>query len=340
MESRRDFIKKTTALTAFSLFSDWAAAGTPTDKIGKVLPMRQIIRNGEKSTAFALGGYHAGLPDDPAESEKIIERAIELGVRFFDNARVYQRGRAEEYYGRFLTPKYRDHIFLMTKSVARTADDVWKDFELSSKALNTDHFDLWQMHTLTTKEDADNRLNGGVVDAFLEAKAQGKTRYIGFTSHQNPSTVVYFLEELKKRGLEMDTCQMPLNVCDPHFESFQKEAIPALLERDYGIIAMKTMAGGSMMGNRIDTTPRDLKTEDIPNVVEQAGVSYAQLHQYVYGLPISSLCSGCDTVEKLEANVAVLQKLKKLTKTDMEQLEAKVKPYAGYNVENYKRVFG
>lgn len=340
METRRNFIKKTTALTAMGLFADWALAGTDSDKLGEVLPMRQITRDGQKTTAFALGGWHTGITEDPKEAEKLIERAIELGVRFFDNARVYHNGRSEEYYGKFLTPKYRDHIFLMTKSASRNADEVRKDLDLSLKALNTDHLDLWQIHTILTKEDVDNRLREGVLDVFLDAKEKGKTRYIGFTCHQNPSTIRYMLHQLKQRGIEMDTTQMPLNVCDPHFESFQHHALPALLERGYGAIAMKTMAGGSMMGKRIDTTPQEIKTEEIPDVVGQSGISFAELHQYVYTLPVSALVSGCDTVQKLEHNVGVLKNLKKLSRTDMARLENMVKPWAGYLVENYKRVFG
>ena len=340
MRSRRDFLKKTTALTAFSLFSGWTSAGMSSDRFGPVLPLRQITRSGEKSTAFALGGYHMGIPENPREAERIVERAMELGVRFFDNARVYHKGRSEEYYGKFLIPKYRDDVFLMTKAISRNRADAEKELDLSLKALNTDRVDLWQIHTFTNNEDVDNRVNNGVLDIFLEAKEQGKTRYIGFSSHQNPSTILYFLKLLKERGLEMDTCQMPLNVCDPSFESFQKIALPVLLERGYGVIAMKTMAGGSMMGKRIDTTPKKIATEDIPNVVKEAGLSYAQLHQYVYGLPVSTLCSGCDTVEKLEANVKVLKNLKKLSESEMEEIIETAKPFAGDIVENYKRVFG
>jgi predicted aldo/keto reductase-like oxidoreductase len=339
MESRRNFLKKTSALTAYSIFSGWASYGATSDKLGNVLPLRQITRNGEKSTAFCLGGYHAGLSENPKDAEMIIERAIELGVRFFDNGRVYHRGRSEEYYGKFLTPKYRDNVFLMSKAISKTGVEAEKELSLSLKALNTDHLDLWQMHTMTTREDVDARVNGGVLDVFLEAKEKGKTRYIGFSSHQNPSTIIYFLDLLKKRGLELDTCQMPLNVCDPSFESFQMNALPALIDRGYGVIAMKTMAGGSMMGQRIDTTPKEIATEDIPNVVDKANISFAELHQYVYTLPVSTLCSGCDTLEKLEHNVGVLQNLKKLSKSDMEKLVAKVKPYSGNIVENYKRVF-
>ena len=339
MKSRREFLKKTTALTAYSLFSGWASTSLASDKLGTILPLRQITRNGEKSTAFALGGYHMGISENPKDAERIIERSIELGVRFFDNGRVYHRGRSEEYYGKFLTPKYRDDVFLMTKAISRNRADAEKELDLSLKAMKTDRLDLWQIHTFTTKEDVDNRINNGVLDVFLEAKEKGKTRYIGFSSHQNPSTILYFLELLKERGLEMDTCQMPLNVCDPSFESFQKIALPVLLDQGYGVIAMKTMAGGSMMGKRIDTTPKEIATEDIPNVVKDAGISYAQLHQFVYALPVSTLCSGCDTVEKLEANVRVLQNLKKLSKSQKKKLITSAKPYAGNIVENYKRVF-
>jgi len=340
MGTRREFLKKTTALTAYGLFSNWASASSPSDKLGEVLPLRQLIRNGEKTTAFCMGGYHLGLAEDEKMAEKMVDRAIEMGVRFFDNARVYHRGYSEELYGKFLIPKYRDQVFVMTKSYSKTADEARNDLDLSLKALKTDHVDLWQIHTVTTSEDVDERFNNGVIDAFLEAKEKGKTRYIGFTSHQNPSTILHFLDLLDKRGLEMDTCQMPLNVCDPNFESFQHNALPALLDRKYGVIAMKTMAGGSMMGKRIDTTPQEIATEDIPNVVRDAPISYAELHQYVYTLPVSSLCSGCDTLDRLEHNVKVLQGLKSLSKADMRKLEDKVKPFAGYLVENYKRVFG
>ena len=270
----------------------------------------------------------------------MIERAMELGVRFYDNATVYHQGRSEEYMGRFLTPKYREQVFIMTKSASKNGPAAAKDLDNSLAAMKTDYIDLWQIHTVSTTEDVDNRLKEGVLDVFLEAKAQGKTRYIGFTGHTNPKTNLYFLNILKERGLEMDTSQMPLNICDPSFESFQHQVVPTLVEQEYGIIAMKTMAGGSMMAKRIDTTPKDIETKQIPDVLSQTGVSFAEVHQYVYTLPISSLCSGCLTIEELEHNVGVLRNLKELSKGDMQQLEEKVKPYSGPIVENYKRVFG
>ncbi len=289
MDNRREFIKKASAAAALAFMMDWASGKTGSDRLGDILPQRQLIRNGEKVTAFSLGGYHLGLTDVPSEAQQMIERALELGIRFFDNARGYNNGRSEEYMGQFLTPKYREDIFLMTKAPAKTGDGVRKMLDESLKALNTDYLDLWQIHALGSPKDVDDRINAGVLDAFLEAKEKGKTKYIGFTGHQNPVTLPHFLEFLDKRGLQLDTCQMPLNVCDPSFESFEKNVLPVLLEREYGVIAMKTMAGGSMMGGRIDTTPQDIDTKDIPDVVGLSDLTLANLHQYVYSLPVSSL---------------------------------------------------
>ena len=112
MRNRREFIKKISALAAGSLLSKWTVASTSSDGFGEVLPKRRLIRDGQKVTAFCLGGYHYGLSDDPRYPEKMAERAMELGIRFFDNARTYNGGRSEEYMGRYLIPKYRDRIFL------------------------------------------------------------------------------------------------------------------------------------------------------------------------------------------------------------------------------------
>lgn len=338
MKNRREFIKSSALLGIFGMLHDWASAQSKADGYGTILPERRLIRNGEKVTAYSVGGWHLGNVADEAEAERMVEISMDMGVRFFDTARGYQDGGAEERMGRLLIPKYRDQIFVMSKSHAKTGAQAREHLELSLKALNTDQLDLWQIHTFTTPEDVDQRIANGVLDVFLEAKEKGKTRYIGFTGHQNPLTHLYFLQWLEERGLVLDTCQMPLNVLDPSFESFQKQVLPVLLEKEYGVIAMKTMSGGSMMGKRIDTTPQWIKTEMIPDMVRETGITPAQLHQYVYSLPVSSLVSGCTTLAELEHNIGVLQNFSKLSDSDMQTLEELVKPYAGLIVENYKRV--
>ena len=96
-------------------------------------------------------------------------------MRYFDTARNYENGRAEQYYGQFLTPKYREHVFLSTKSASHDAASARRDLEASLAALKTDHLDLWLMHSVNDRPDADARLRNGVVDEFLKAKAEGKS---------------------------------------------------------------------------------------------------------------------------------------------------------------------
>ncbi len=338
MQTRRNFLKQTAALSVAGLLSNWAMDALAADRIGMLLPQRRLTRNGEKVTAFTLGGYHLGKAPTPAHAEKLLERSMELGVRFYDNARGYHSGYAEELYGKFLIPKYREEIFLMTKSPGRSRGDAQKHLDESLKTMNTDHLDLWTIHTITTKEDVDNRINEGVLDTFLEAKEKGKTRYIGFSCHTNPKTALYFIDFLEKRGLEFDTCQCPVNVTDPGFESFQKLLLPVLLEKEYGIIAMKSMAGGGIIGRRFDLTPKEFKDEDIKDLTAETSLSMKQLHQYVYSLPVSSLCSGCETVEELEHNVTVLKALEKLSDSEMKNIEQLTAPFAGKYAEHYKRI--
>jgi len=338
MKNRREFIKSTAVLGVFGMLHQWASAIPLADTHGDMLPMRRLTRNGEKVTAYSVGGWHLGNVKDPSVAERMVEMSMDMGVRFFDTARGYQSGGSEERMGRLLIPKYRDQIFVMSKSHAKTGEQAREHLELSLKALKTEQLDLWQIHTFTTPEDVDQRIESGVLDVFLEAKEQGKTRYIGFSGHQSPLTHLYFLKWLKDRGLELDTCQLPLNVLDPSFESFQKQVLPVLLEREYGVIAMKTMSGGSMMGKRIDTTPEWITTDMIPDMVQETGITPAELHQYVYTQPVSTLVSGCTTLAELEHNIKVLQNFKTLSESDIQRLEKLVLPYAGLIVENYKRV--
>ena len=338
MKNRREFIKSSALIGVFGMLHQWASAVPVADTHGDLLPLRKLTRNGEKVTAYSMGGWHFGNEKDPAIAEKMVEIAMDMGVRFFDNARGYQNGGSEERMGQMIVPKYRDKIFIMTKSHARTGTQAREHLELSLRALKTDRVDLWQIHTLTTREDVDKRIENGVLDEFLKAKEEGKARYIGFTGHQSPITLLYFLNKLDEMGLELDTCQFPVNVLDPSFESFQKQLLPVLLEKEYGIIAMKTMSGGSMMGKRIDTTPEWIKNDMIPDMVKETGITPAELHQYVYSLPVTSLVSGCTRLSELKHNIGVLQNFKNLSDADMERLVELSKPYAGLIVENYKRV--
>lgn len=316
--SRRGFLR---AASAAAVLSPTLLRGG-SDKLGPLLPQRVLGRTGEKVTAFGLGGHHVGVAKDPKTAEALIERAMERGVRFFDNAVNYQKGLSETYYGQFLTPKYRDHVFLTTKSSQPTAEGVRKDFEDSLRRLKTDHVDLWQIHHFVSVEDAKTRIANGVVEVFLEMREKKKARYIGFTGHSSQEAHCYFLEHCKAKGYQMDTCLMPMNLVDPHYDSFVINVLPKLIEQGIAPLAMKTMVFGKIFNRAKELDP--------------GVITVKNLHEYVYSLPVSCMLSGCETVAQIDENTAVLQNFTGMDDKRREELVAAVKAISGPDLEYYK----
>jgi uncharacterized protein len=317
--TRRDFICAAGAAAVFTPALMTAAAS----KTQPILPTRMLGSTGEKVTAFGLGGYHACLSKDEKKAEAIIEHAMERGVRFFDNAVQYQQGLAETFYGKFLCPQYRDQVFLMTKSLGTTPESARKDLDDSLRRMNTDHLDLWQMHALASVEDVKQRIANGVVDVFLQAREKKKTRFIGFTGHSSQEAHCYFIDWCAERGLRMDTCQMPVNVFDPHYDSFLIQVEPKLREQKIALLAMKTMAMGRAIARAKELDP--------------SIVTPKNLHEFVYSLPVACLISGCETVEQVGQNTAILENFKPMTEARRKELIEAVKPMAGQKIESYKR---
>ena len=318
MNSRRQFLK---AASAAAILSPGLLRGE-SDKLGKILPQRVLGKTGEKVTAFGLGGHHVGKARDEKIAEALIERAIERGVRFFDNAADYQKGLSETYYGRFLTPKYRDHVFITTKSSQPTADGVRKDFENSLRRLKTDHVDLWQLHAFTSVDDVKKRIANGVVEVFLEMREQKKARLIGFTGHSSQEAHCFFLDHCKKKGYQMDTCLMPINLVDPHYDSFVINVLPKLIEQGVAPLAMKTMVFGKIFK----------RAEEL----EPGVITVKNLHEYAYSLPISCMLSGCETVAQLDENLAILENFKGMDDERRAQLVASTEVISGRELEYYK----
>ena len=175
----------------------------------------------------------------------------------FDTAESYADGESESRYGRFLTPKYRDQVFLMTKTTGKDSKTVERHLDESLKRLNTDYLDLWQIHSIGSPEDVDARIENGVLDVFERAKASGKVRFIGFTGHRNPAAHKRMLERTMDSDL-FDTCQMPVNVLDPSYHSFIEQVTPTLQQRKIGLLAMKTLADGRFFARKVklDSTRR------------------------------------------------------------------------------------
>lgn len=212
------------------------------DRLGEVLPKRRLGRTNEYITMLGLGGAHIAWATE-AEAQKIIETALDGGIRFFDTAEGYGDGLSESRYGKYLLPKFRKDLFLMTKTGAYTAKEAKKHLEESLRRMNTDYIDLWQIHAIETYQDVENRITNEILEVMLEAKESGKVRYVGFTGHAHPN-VHLRLMELSQNQLHFDACQMPVNVMDASFQSFITNVIPVLIKNQTGILAMKTLAEG------------------------------------------------------------------------------------------------
>ncbi len=335
---RREFLKFLTGTVtlggASALFplSTQAATGR-SDRHGPLLPCRKFGRAPVEVTSLCVGGDHLQSAMDRAGAERLIETAISEGVRFFDNAESYGTGESETRLGMFLCPKFRDEIFLMTKSRARSANDARQHLEDSLKRLRTDRIDLWQIHSLENAQDVDQLIEAGVLDVFLDAKASGKVRFIGFTGHARYSAMLRMLQRLKEIGVEMDACQMPMNVVDPNYESFILNVLPELLSRGYAVLAMKTLAYGQFFGRR---TSWKWNRPGVPGRLVGDCLSLSEALGFVWSLPITSLVSGTANAEELRINAEVCRSVPRFSKEERNQFIKRATEFAGPQMEFYK----
>jgi len=245
------------------------------------IPYRTLGRTGEKVSAIGLGGFHIGEPRDEREGIRIIRTAVDNGINFMDNSWDYHNGGSEVRMGKALRDGYRGRVFLMTKVDGRTKKSCAEQIDESLKRLQTDHVDLMQFHEIIRMEDPDRIFaQGGAMEAMQEAKKAGKVRYIGFTGHKDPHIHLRMLEVARTHQFTFDTVQMPLNVMDAHFRSFQHLVLPELQRQQIGVLGMKPMGGGVI-----------LKSNTVkPNEC---------LH-YALSLPTSVVITGMDKMEILE----------------------------------------
>jgi aryl-alcohol dehydrogenase-like predicted oxidoreductase len=275
---------------------------------------------------LGLGGFHIGMLDDRG-AQKMVEAALEQGIRFFDTAPQYQGGGSEVKYGRFLTPRYRERVFLMTKTLARDAASARRDLEGSLRRLATDHLDLWQMHALDSPEDVDRRRRDGVFQVMAEAKQSGRVRHIGFTGHRTPAAHLRALAVSD----QFETCQMPMNAADPSYRSFIKNVLPVLVERKLGVLAMKTLADQGFFGrNRWDRRPTGVSPL-IPNRISVQEALY-----FVWSLPVSTLITGAESLQQLNEKAGLARSFKMLSPEERQRIVQRVSDLAGNAVEYYK----
>ena len=336
MENRREFLRAMAGLTAgLMLPAGWGCrhAGPATDQLGELLPLRKLGDTGEKVTMLGVGGYHIGWTTEK-DAQEVIEAAIEGGIRFFDTAHSYGNGTSEERYGKYLVPRYRDHIFLMTKSTARDGKSLLKEVDLSLQRLKTDHVDLLQIHSLEDPGDVDERISNGVVDDVLSAKSSGKARYIGFTGHQSPYAHLHMLERLPEFP-GFSTLQMPLNIIDLASEhSFVRKTLPVAVENNLGLLAMKTLADGRFFARKkmIDTIPWETETPVIPGYISLREALY-----FSWSLPVSVLITGAENKDLLVEKIQLARDFVNISDHEQQAILEKASQAPGKEkVEYYK----
>jgi len=269
------------------------------------MPIRVLGSTGERVSAIGLGGSHIGKDNlTRRQAVRIIRSALDRGLNFMDNSWDYNEGESEIRLGRALEDGYRDKAFVMTKVDGRTKREASRQIHQSLKRLGVHHIDLLQHHEIIRYDDADRIFaEGGAMEAFEEARKAGKIRYIGFTGHKDPHIHLYMLNKAKENNFRFDTVQMPLNVLDAHFRSFQMHVLPVLLKEKIGVLGMKSMGSGVLLKSKV--------------------VTPIQCLHYALNLPTSVVITGIDSMKILEQAFKAASTFSPMSKKEVSALLAK-----------------
>src|SRR5882672_2068390 len=249
---------------------------------GDQMIYRTLGSTGEKVSAIGVGGWHLGLKQvDEQLAIRIVRSAVDRGINFLDNCWDYNEGASEFRMGKALRDGYRDRSFVMTKIDGRSKKEAARQLDESLRRLGVDYIDLVQHHEIIRFDDPHRIFHAeGANAALVEARKAGKIRYIGFTGHKDPRIHLHMLEVAKENGFSFATVQMPLNVMDAHYRSFEKLVLPELVKRKIGVLGMKSMANGIILKSRTATPVECL--------------------HYALNLPTSVVITGVDSMEILD----------------------------------------
>ena len=300
---RREFLKSAAAATVVTSLTDKVALGAES------FPYRTLGRSGEKVSIVGLGGYHIGHPEDEQLSIRLVRTALDYGMNFLDNCWDYNGGQSEIRMGKALRDGYRQKAFLMTKIDGQTKKAATEQLEESLRRLQTDHVDLLQFHEVIRETDPARIMGaGGGMEAVLEAKKQGKVRYIGFTGHKSPDIHLKMLETAFAHHFTFDAVQMPLNVMDAHYNSFEKKVLPVLVKHGIGVLGMKPMGDAIILRSKAATPVECL--------------------HYAMSLPTSVVITGCESMSVLQQALDAARSFKQMSQEEVAQLLAKTAPSA------------
>jgi predicted aldo/keto reductase-like oxidoreductase len=269
------------------------------------MPYRVLGRTGERVSAIGLGGWHLGFKHiEDQLSTRIVRSAIDRGITFMDNSWDYNEGRSELRMGQALSDGYREKVFLMTKIDGRSKREAARQLDESLRRLDTDRIDLVQHHEILRYEDPHRIFDEeGANAALVEARQAGKLRYIGFTGHKDPHIHLHMLEVARENRFTFDTVQMPLNVMDAHYRSFEKLVLPRLVKQQIGVLGMKPLANGLILKSRTVTAIECL--------------------HYSLNLPTSVVITGCDSMEILEQALQAARTFRPMSQAEVRPLLAR-----------------
>ena len=269
---------------------------------------RQFGRHqGVEVSVLGLGGHHLGDAEDEKTAVAIVEGALDAGINFFDNCWEYHRGKSEDWMGKALKNK-RDRAFLMTKVCTHGRDHslALEMLEQSLRRLQTDHLDLWQIHGVSFDNDPELFIRpNGAAEALRRAKEQGKVRFVGFTGHKDPAIHLKMLET----GFPFDSVQMPLNVFDSSFRSFETQVLPVLNRRGIAAIGMKPLNGSG-------------------DPIKKGAITAQEGLRYAMSLPVTTTVTGMETLDVLAQNLEIARRFEPMSPAEMESIRHRVKSAA------------
>lgn len=299
-KTRRNFLLTSVAVAGSIVRADTLTANT-SQTPSATMPERVLGRTGVKVPILGLGGAGTNTPLDKPDKEReavaIIERALELGIRYFDTARSY--GTSEIHLGKVL-PTHRAKIFLASKTALRDRDGAWRELESSLKRLNTDYLDLWQLHHVSFLQEIDTIFSAsGAIKALEEAMQQKIVRYVGITGHHDTQVIAEGL-----RRFPFHTTLIPINAVENHHsDSFIPAILPLAKQQNLGVIAMKVPAYGKL-----------LQAGGLENIQQALGYTLSQSGVHCCVIP-------ADSVQQLEENVQAAVSYQPLTNEQLAAIE-------------------
>jgi aryl-alcohol dehydrogenase-like predicted oxidoreductase len=310
--TRRGFIASAAATAAALTASPLAAqpsATHPASSSGGI-PRRKFGKHDDQLSIIGVGGHAIGIPKLEAEAIQIVQRAIDAGINFMDNAWEYHDGESEKRMGKALAEGgRRDRVFLMTKVCTHGRDKKvgMQMLEESLKRLRTDRIDLWMIHEVVYENDPDLHFaKGGVIEALDEAKRQGKVRYVGFTGHKSP----HIHAKMLAQDYPFDAVLMPLNAFDGSFRSFETDILPRLRERHIAPLGMKSLNGTG-------------------DAIKKGVIKVEEALRYAMSVPgVVTTVSGMDSLAVLEQNTKIARNFQPMPADEMAALRQRVAPQA------------